>query len=228
MIIGNGMIAKAFKEFKNNSSEYIIFASGVSSSKTEDKQEFIREQQLLEMTLDKYQDKFFIYFSSCSLLNEKLKNDKYHQHKLNMENIIKKKISKYLICRLPNVVGKDNNKNTLIAYLVKNILNNRPINVWSGAVRNIIDIDDVVKIVFYIIENNIFVNQTVHIANKSNISIFDLINKLSIYLKRDVNIITIQTEIETLTIPKDISEISDKLLIRFDNNYINTIITKYY
>ena len=44
MIIGNGLIASAFASTNENYSDYIIFASGVSSSKENSDVEYNREK----------------------------------------------------------------------------------------------------------------------------------------------------------------------------------------
>lgn len=46
MIVGNGLIAKEFLEY-SNSKNILIFASGVSNSKEERVDEFLREENLL-------------------------------------------------------------------------------------------------------------------------------------------------------------------------------------
>ena len=50
MIIGNGLLAKAFIEYKNND-EIVIFASGVSNSLEEKQSEFKRETDLLKLAI---------------------------------------------------------------------------------------------------------------------------------------------------------------------------------
>ena len=45
MVIGNGLVASAFSKYKNDD-DVIIFASGVSNSSTNKKEEFEREINL--------------------------------------------------------------------------------------------------------------------------------------------------------------------------------------
>jgi hypothetical protein len=47
MVIGNGMVATKFESFKTND-EHIIFASGVSNSKSSDSSAYKRESELLQ------------------------------------------------------------------------------------------------------------------------------------------------------------------------------------
>jgi hypothetical protein len=79
MIIGNGLIAKKFKEnfFDEN---YVIFASGVSSSKEDNDEEYIKEEKLLSNTINNFNNLKIIYFSSvfCDYYD-----NKYYNHKNN-------------------------------------------------------------------------------------------------------------------------------------------------
>ena len=50
-IVGNGMIAKVFNNFKSDSTNCLIFASGVSDSTCKDPNQFIREELLLKNEL---------------------------------------------------------------------------------------------------------------------------------------------------------------------------------
>lgn len=228
MIIGNGMLATAFKEC--NLDNILIFASGVSDSKTTNKLEFEREFELLNKTIDEYNDSIFIYFSSCSLSNSVLQVDPYHIHKLRIENYIKKRVPQYLIFRLPNVVGfSKKDSHTLIPYLIKNISNTTKFKVWSGAKRNIIDLDDVASIVMYIIQNKLYMNDTINIANFKNISILELISKISNHLNIDPIFDIIPTDQEYFEIDtENIVNIVNNLGIHFTDDYVSKIIKKYY
>ncbi|MEJ2498930.1 MAG: hypothetical protein P8Y46_06430 [Sulfurovaceae bacterium] len=51
MIIGNGMLAHEFSDYKDDN-DIIIFASGVSNSGETRESEFEREKELLTKTID--------------------------------------------------------------------------------------------------------------------------------------------------------------------------------
>ena len=119
MVIGNGLIANAFNQYKNND-DVIIFASGVSNSSNNKIEEFEREINLLNEYL--ISDKKLIYFSTCSITDNSKKSD-YINHKIFMENFIKSNHNNYIIFRLPIVVGKCNNKNTFFNNIRDKILN---------------------------------------------------------------------------------------------------------
>lgn len=104
MIIGKGLIASQFYEVDRE--DIIFFASGVSNSSETRKEEFYREQNLIEETIRLNSDKLFIYFSTCSIYDSSKYNSPYVLHKLHMEEVIKESAPKYLILRISNAVGK--------------------------------------------------------------------------------------------------------------------------
>jgi hypothetical protein len=91
MIVGNGLIANAFDEYKDND-DIIIFSSGVSKSSEILESEFERERLLILKYLS--YNKRFIYFSTCSI-SDNSKVTPYIRHKIDMENIIINNHKKY-------------------------------------------------------------------------------------------------------------------------------------
>ena len=147
-IIGSGLISKAISRHVNNlNMESVFFASGVSNSLEENLNEFNREEKLLNKTIANNVATMFVYFSTCSVYE---KCTPYTSHKIKMEELIKEKCDSYIIYRLPQVVGIGKNKHTLMNYLHKKIINEEKFDVINGAVRNIIDVDDVARIVIEI------------------------------------------------------------------------------
>lgn len=126
MIIGSGFIAKNFKKKFLTIKKYwlAIYASGVSNSKSINKNNFLREKNKIISYKNKINSKIFIYISTCSIFDPSRKNTAYVKHKLNMENIVKKNFHKFVIRRFPEVVGSNNNKNNLINFFYRKIINN--------------------------------------------------------------------------------------------------------
>ncbi|EQB39192.1 hypothetical protein M947_08545 [Sulfurimonas hongkongensis] len=183
MVVGNGMIAKAFYEY-NSVDDILIFASGVSSSNLNLESEFTREYSMVKNFLQEYPKKLFIYFSSCSIEFPDLKDTKYNIHKLSIEKLIQATSGNYIIFRLPNVIGKGGNPNTIINYLFDSIKEYKEFFLWKYATRNIVDIEDVVKIIQYVIENNLYRNDTVNIAYEKSILVEDLIQTIETLLNK--------------------------------------------
>jgi len=208
VLIGNGMLASYFENYLSNNG-VLIFASGVSNSSQIDEKEFARERKLLEKNLKDNNGKLFVYFSSCSIEDSELKDTPYHIHKKNMEQVIKNNSNNYLILRLPNVVGNGGSKSTIINFLINKVRNGQKFELWKNATRNIIDVEDVYKIVSHIIENRIFNNTTINIAYGQN-------NKISDILK----------SIEKIFDKKALYTLVDKGIdLKIDNEKIKTIMT---
>ena len=112
MIIGNGLIARAFDSYIANQ-QVIVFASGVSNSLCKEPSEFEREWRLLRGVIDAHPNVKLVYFSTCSISDQDRQNTSYVKHKVDVEDFIKQNCSDYLIIRLPAVIGKSNAATTL-------------------------------------------------------------------------------------------------------------------
>jgi hypothetical protein len=178
VIVGNGLIAKAFKCSKLNLDHCTIFASGVSSSSVEDKNEFKREFDLISEYVNAPNK--FIYFSSIHLLDPSTKNSKYVQHKINIERFIEKNFSEYMIYRLPIVAGKGGNINSLFNYLFRSIVDNSHMNINSNSYRYILDVDDLVCIVKQTISEK---NKAIDLVFNDAYSILEIIKTFEKHLK---------------------------------------------
>lgn len=156
MVVGNGMIAHAFSIYKDDE-EIVIYASGVSNSKEDNNYAYQREFELLKEFVG---SKKLVYFSTISIFDKSLKESKYINHKLKIENFIKENFKNYLIFRLPNVVGKSGNPNTSFNYFKNKIVNNEEFDIQKNATRYFIDVEDLSKILPIIIskETNKIIN----------------------------------------------------------------------
>jgi len=110
MIVGKGDIASVLNDREGT----IFFASGVSNSNEIRDSEFMREIELLDKQ-DK--TKCLFYFSSISVDdNQKVGSNKYLQHKLRMELLVKSNFENYNIIRIGNITW-GSNPNTFINYI---------------------------------------------------------------------------------------------------------------
>lgn len=224
MIIGNGLLAQAFKEYTNND-DVIVFASGVSNSKETLQSEFLREENLLKDTMAKFgENRKLIYFSTCSIYDKYFEMSEYTKHKIKMEERIIKNAVTYNIFRLPQVLGK-NNKNQLIGFLYEQIKNKKNFDLFDIE-RNIIDIEDVYLIVGLLLQENIK-NEIINIANITNIKVTKLVETIekicsekAIYCMKKID--------GSFNI--DISKINELVKNKniFESNYLENRIRKYY
>ena len=175
MILGNGMIAKALKQYKKDDT-VILFASGVSNSKENDDSEFEREFELLKSL--KGSNKKLIYFSTCSIFDESLFDSKYIIFKLKIEKFIKNNFSKYIIFRLPNITGKTKNKNTSFNYFKNKILKKEIIRIQSDASRYIIDIDDLSKILPMFISSSLYEKDIINVCFDNKMKAIEIVHMI--------------------------------------------------
>ena len=127
MIIGNGDIASVLP----NRDDLLFFASGVSNSQEDREEEYQREFNLLNK-----QDRFkhIVYFSSLAIFYSKTR---YTRHKIQMEELIKKRFPHYTIIRLGNITW-GSNPYTIINFLKEKIQKGEPFEV-KDEYRYIID-----------------------------------------------------------------------------------------
>ncbi|MDA7606219.1 NAD-dependent epimerase/dehydratase family protein [Pelagibacteraceae bacterium] len=164
-IIGSGFLAKSFlKKIKKINNNTIIFVSGVSNSSSLEKKEYSRETRKIN-SLNIKKEKLLVYFSSCAVMDPNRRKKNYFQHKIKMEKIIKKKFNNFLIIRLPEVVGRNKNKNTLVNFFYNKILNKKKFYVYKNAKRNLINIIDVVRISIFLMNKKNLKNDTINVAN---------------------------------------------------------------
>jgi hypothetical protein len=223
MVIGNGLLANAFSQYKNEDN-VIIFASGVSNSSTNRSEEFEREINLLKKYL--IEDKKIIYFSTCSITDNSKRSD-YINHKIFMEDFIKSNHNNYIIFRLPIVVGKCSNKNTFFNNIRGKILNKETIMIYKNLTRYLIDIDDLSNILPNIIDSE-SKNFTIDTCFNNNLNILDIVSIMEDILKIECNKIIETTEFTNNKI--DNTEFLNKLkLYGFEDekNYTDKILRKY-
>jgi glycosyltransferase involved in cell wall biosynthesis len=227
MVIGNGVIANRFINYSAQTG-YLIFAGTGDNSVPGDERETEEEEAAIRHALSQSNEATIVYFSTCSILDERTNNTAYVQHKMRMEQLIQDSAKKYLILRLPQILGLSNTKSSLVDFLVDSIHDNKPFDVWQHAEENIIDIDDVHAIVAEILKTKIYLNKVINVANKNKVSILEIIHNIEIFLgkKADYQVVDEGSKIDI-----DISEIQPitaKLKIDFNENYINNSLKKYF
>jgi dTDP-4-dehydrorhamnose reductase len=180
MVIGNGLIANEFKKIDH--SKMIVFASGVSNSKQSDELECSREEDLINFHLNQMVDCLFIYFSTYSIDDKSSNSSFYVKHKLRMEGIVSQRIGPYLIVRTSNLVGYNSwNKVTIFNFLYSAVVQKKRVEVWTGATRNILDIQHLVSMVNYVIGKKI-INTVVYLINPVDVSVSFILDRIDKYL----------------------------------------------
>ena len=181
MIVGNGLLGSAFKNSTIDFDDCLIFASGVSNSKNIYESDFKRERNLLVNHILDHDNLKFIYFSS---MLADISYKPYYEHKLKMERIIEKMSDNYIIFRLPQVIGKTGNPANLVNHIINSIKNGDELTIFKNIERAIIDIDDIVNIIGYVIPT--VTNSIIDISNIEKINIVNLCANIAYYLDKPI------------------------------------------
>ena len=225
MIIGNGLVANTFNYFKN-SKDFLIFASGVSNSNEIRMEVFCREKNTLLEALKANKNRTFIYFSSSSVNNRNCTSD-YVKHKREMEFLVSKH-DRHYIFRLPNLVGKTNNPHTLTNFLYYKLIHNEQFSVWDGAYRNLLDVDDLLKMVIFVIEREIYLNRTLELNNIEDYSMLEIIDVFERVLDIKARFRVEKNECSIVYNKLLTYKILQFIDISFDEFYLLRLIRKYY
>ncbi len=157
-VIGRGLLAKAFTSAGATRADAIICASGVSDSQCSDTSAFLRERMLLGHLARRarVEKAVLVYFSAAPVYGqvaglrvesaEPTPDTPYGHHKLECETLVGDSGARYLVLRLPNVVGPGGHTRQLIPALVAQALNGS-IATRIDATRDLLDVDDLVLIV---------------------------------------------------------------------------------
>ena len=225
-IIGSGMVARAFMSTNINISDVTIFAAGVSNSKETNPMEFERECKLLKSIINT--ENKLIYISSCIVNDSSLTHTPYSIHKRNIEKFINKNSKKYTIFRVPQLVGHTKNKNTILEYFYSKILSNEVITVWKNAYRSLLDIDDFVLIVIYILKNNLFDNMSINLAPSKSMKVLEILSIMESILQKKAKKVIVDKESQYECENENLDYIFKDLNLIFDESYSENIIKKYF
>ncbi len=227
MVTGNGLVAKRF-EWYNGDNNFLVFASGISNSKTKNPEAYNREMNLLKETIEQHDTKSLVYFSTCSIYDPGEKGSAYVQHKMQIEDLIQTRVKQYHIFRVSNLAGRSSNPNTLLNYFFNHVKSGTNFDLWTNACRNLIDIDDAYLIIDHILKNNLFPNRIINIANPENHPVRKIISAIESFLNIRSNYIEIDRgfcfDIDTSSIHPVIKE----KRIPFNPEYLQNLLNKYY
>lgn len=225
MVIGNGLIATAFRDRKHNCEDRIIFASGVANSQETRVSEFLREEALLSDAI--VTGKQIVYFSTCSIEDPEQSKSAYVMHKKHMEGIIMN-TNNYLIFRLPQIVGYTQNKTIITNYLYEKILNGEPFLVWRNATRNLLDVEDMISIANYIIFELNSTNMRINIASPFTSSILEMVTIFETIMNKKANYEIVEKGGPYIVDCQTALEIAALCNVNFDIEYPARVIGKYF
>jgi nucleoside-diphosphate-sugar epimerase len=113
-------------------------------------------------------------------------------------------------------------------FLYARISRSGAFSLWRNANRNIIDISDVASISRQLFADSSMQNCTLNIANPNNYSVIDIVHAMGNFVgRRAVHEVLERGSEYSIDIGK-IRPILDKGIVRFDDNYLEGVIGKYY
>ncbi|GAB1232716.1 NAD-dependent epimerase/dehydratase family protein [Ferrigenium sp. UT4] len=228
MIIGSGLLARAFPGTFISRPDVCIYAAGVSNSSCADVREFARERERLADALHRTANvDAFVYFGTCSVADPEVRDTPYVQHKLAMEKMVCAH-PQSLILRLPQVAGKTPNPHTLLNFLYARISRSESFKLWSKAERNIIDVVDVAAIARQLIADSSVRNVTVNVANVVNYPMTEIVGAMEhVVGKRAVYEIVERGSAFRID-ASALLPVLGKAGIEFGNDYLAKVIGRYY
>tara|TARA_Y100000816_G_scaffold174702_1_gene125728 strand:+ start:4455 stop:5165 length:711 start_codon:yes stop_codon:yes gene_type:complete len=230
-IVGKGFIARNLLKIKKEiiNSGCILYAAGISNSKIKSKFELKKEISLFKRFAKKNSKNKIIYISTADILNNLNNKSKYVQNKIKIEKIIQKKFENFIILRIPQIIGNSKNKNTLINFFYYKIKNKKKIKLYSNVKRNILDINDVLKMIKKIINNEKINKKVIILSNKYNIKPIQIVKIFEKKLNTKANFYYVKSSKQkwNLYFKRNFKYFSSANIV-FSKNYLLKSINRYY
>ncbi len=226
MIVGSGMVAEAFSPYRSKSAVK-IFAAGVSKSNETRASEFERERNLLSSHLENFSG-CFVYFSTCSIHYVDPAQSAYVRHKLMIEDDIKRKASEFLIFRLPQLVGRSDNPNTLTNYFYERLIRGERFVVHKDATRSLLDIEHAFAICDRLISDRAFRNRAADVCLPYSVPVIDIVRTFEKILQTPARCDIVPGGEAFFCPTDDLSSVHSSVGIEFDASYVETVLRKYY
>lgn len=226
IVAGNGLVAHSMQN-RQFPVPVLVFASGVSHSLEQNSAAFEREKKMLREQVTEHADKLLLYFSTISVFDPEKSSSPYVKHKLEMEALIKEHAPRFLILRLPNLIGKSNNPHTICNFFYHQILKGSNLSIKKGAERYLIDAEELPEIISAVMKKHPS-NTVVNIITNRSIPVELLLRELEHCAQKKAKTIFVNAveehneSIETFLKPEETF-----VLQKPENDYI-LLLKKYY
>lgn len=226
MIIGSGMMARAFGPFEGQRG-VVIFASGVSDSLETEERSFARERELLAQTRKQYPEALLVYFGTCSVEDSERARTPYVAHKLQMESLLEQWAGPWLVLRLPLAIGPGHRGRTLATFLYERIKRGERFEVWQHATRYPIDVVDVLRVGSRFVGSRAFWNRRINIALRA-FPVLEFVRVMeSILGKRAVYDLVPKGQHYTIHCP-EVAALASELKLDLSERYLDAVLRKYF
>ena len=222
MIVGHGMLARAFAREFGDDSAHVVFASGVSNSNERRPEAFAREEALLRSAIAGNKGTI-VYFGTCSVLDTERRDTPYVRHKLAMEALAQAS-DRAVVLRLPQVVGRTDNPHTLMNYLHERIRSGERFEVWQDAWRNVIDVDDVAAIGGAFIRDPACRHRVVNIASPQPVKVTELVEILARVLGREARFARLPRGDRYDIDVAEAMAVAERIGVRFGSDYVDRLV----
>lgn len=226
MVVGDGMMAKAFSVFAPRN-DVVVFASGVSDSTETRQAAFEREGALLARTRAAHPDALVLYFGTCSVADPDRRDTPYVRHKLAMEALLAAARGPWMVLRLPLAIGPGHRGNTLAKYLYERIVRGEPFEVWSRSMRYPIDVADVVAIAERLVADRASWNRPINVALR-RFAVLDFVRALEAISGRKAvyNLVDKGAGYEVAC--PEVQRLAGELALDYSEVYLERVLRKYF
>ena len=176
-LVGRGELATAFAR-RAPIAGALVVAAGVSDSSCADEAQFTRERTLLRDCIARAGDRALVYFGSCGVVAPELAALPYYRHKLAMEALVREAARRPMVVRLPQLVGRGDNRRTIVNAFHAALREGREITVHCDARRYFIDVEDVVEFVRHAVGSGALPPVPVDVACPQPYAPLDLVRAL--------------------------------------------------
>lgn len=226
MIVGSGMMAKAFAAFEQDR-RVVIFASGVSNSLETSPAAFQRERDLLLRARTAHPNALLVYFGTCSVYDPDRHDTPYVRHKQEMESLLEASSGPWLVLRLPLALGPGHRGRTLGRFLHEHILNGKPFEVWAGSTRYPIDVEDVLRIAKRLISDQSNWNRRINVALRA-FSVLDFVHVMETIAGKPARYTLLSKGQHYEVDCQEIIRLAGELQLDFSAGYLERVLRKYF
>jgi nucleoside-diphosphate-sugar epimerase len=226
MVVGDGLMARAFSAFRD-STDVVIFASGVSNSRETSLVEFDRESELLKWTRTNNPGALMVYFGTCSIEDPEQRETPYVRHKVEMETMLAASAGPWLVLRVPLAIGRNPRSRTLAQFLHERISGGQPFEVWEGAARYPIDVDDVFRIGSRFIQDPVMWNRRINVALRP-FPVRDFVRAMESIVGRKANYTVVPKGRHYKIECPEILQVASELNLDLGERYLERVLQKYF
>ena len=227
MIIGRGLLSNALANIDSEKS--IFYVNGISNSVVDYIPEDNFEQKEVIEISHNYPTRTFVYFSTIQVNAIENHGRPYVWHKMRMETLVKQVFPNHVIIRTSNLVGRNPwNTHTLFNFLYNCLMQNKGVDVNGSTKRNVLDVDHFIDLTDHYLKNYKPVNGHIDIVNPVSYNMDEILKEFEMVFEkkfiRNHSPISIAKFESSCAFSKILfSECGIEM-----DNYLNTIIKKYY